>query len=109
MFNDFEATVFLILGPYPEAVTGVTSGFRQSNISCLCASYFSPRKKPVVIFSSQGYIFLLTVVLLKSRSMDMHSNKILYTSFQEDAVYSPSKSLSWFPLTDITLKSLVLL
>lgn len=75
MFNEFEATVFLILGPFPEALTGVTSGFRQSNISCPCASYFSTREKPVVICSSQGYchIFLLTVVLLKRRSMDMHS------------------------------------
>lgn len=73
MFNEFEAAAFLILRPFPEAVAGMTSGFRQSNISCLCASYFSPRKKPVVIWSSQGYIFLLTMVLLKSRSMDMHS------------------------------------
>lgn len=45
MFNEFEAAAFLLLGPFPEAVTGMTSGFRQSNISCLSASYFSPRKK----------------------------------------------------------------
>lgn len=44
MFNEFETTVFLILGPFPEAVTGVTSGFRQSNISCSCASYLALEK-----------------------------------------------------------------
>lgn len=73
MFNEFEATAFLILGPFSEAVRGMTSGFRQSSISCPCASYFSPRKKPVVIWSSQSYIFLPTMVLLKKRSMDVHS------------------------------------
>lgn len=102
MFNEIEATVFLILGHFPEAVTGVTSGFRQSSIACPCASCFSPRKKPVIICSSQDYIFLLTMVLLKSRFMD----KMLYTSFKEDAVYSHPKVLSWFPPTDITVPTL---
>lgn len=73
MFNEFEATVFLILGHFPKDVTGVTSGLRQSSISCLCASWFSPRKKPVIICFSQGYIFLLTMLLLKRGFMDMQS------------------------------------
>lgn len=42
--------------------------------------------------------------------MDIHSEMtMVYTGYQEDAVYLPSKLLSLFPLTVIFLKSLLLL
>lgn len=71
MFYEFEATVFFILRALPEAVRGVRSGVRQSNlyVSSPCASYLGTIEKPMVSCSSEVYchIFLPTMLCWKEK------------------------------------------
>lgn len=83
-----------------------------SSVSSLCTSCLSTIEScgQLLFRSLLSHILTHHVVIEKRNTMDIHSEMtMVYTSYQEDAVCLPSKLLSLFPLTDIFLKSLLLL